>query len=193
MGALSFEPYLGDVSLSTDHYLDIFALGASAQALFAGQADEVLAQLAAAGSSGGASPKALIYRNPDQLDHITTQAQPDWQPWLVKFTSVQLPLGHEEGRCEAAYLQMAAHAGIDVPIWELIHPPQSSQAWLALRRFDRTAQGGWIHMQSACALLDADFRLPSLDYEDLISAGSLLCRQPAVGAQIFRRAMSVGL
>lgn len=189
MGALSFEPHLSDVSLSTDHHLDIFALGASAQALFAGQADEVLAQLAAAGSSGGARPKALIYRNPHQPDQTTTQAQPDWQPWLVKFTSAQLPLGHEEGRCEAAYLQMAAQAGIDVPIWELIQPPQSSQAWLALQRFDRTAQSGRIHMQSACALLDADFRLPSLDYDDLIKAGSMLCRQPAVGAQIFRRAM----
>lgn len=189
MGALSFEPHLPEVSLSSDHHLDIFALGASAQALFAGQAEEVLVQLAAAGSSGGARPKALVYRNPEQWTHITTQPKPNWQPWLVKFTSAQLPLGHEEGRCEAAYMQMAAQAGIDVPVWELIQPPQATQAWLALQRFDRTAQGGRIHMQSACALLDADFRLPSLDYEDLIKAGSLLCRKPAVGAQIFRRAM----
>ena len=192
MGALSFEPHLDDFSLDNDHHLDIFALGASAQALFAGQTDEVLAQLAAAGSSGGARPKALIYRSPDQSDQITTQAKPDWEPWLVKFTSAQLPLGHEEGICEATYLQMATRAGIDVPAWELIYQPntpQPNQTWLALKRFDRTAQGGRIHMQSACALLDADFRMPSLDYEDLIKAGSLLCRQPAVGAQIFRRAM----
>ena len=195
MGALSFEPNLADLTPDTQQHLDLFALGQSAQAVFSGQSDQVLGQLAAAGSSGGARPKALIYRCPTQLDLISTQAHPDWQPWLVKFTAAQLPLGHVEGRCEAAYLQMAARAGIDVPVWELIDAASSSQTgqidqtWLALKRFDRTVGGGRIHMQSACALLDADFRQPSLDYEDLIKAGSLLCRQPAVGAQIFRRAM----
>ena len=36
-------------------------------------------------------------------------------------------------------------------------------------------------MHSACGLLDADFRTPSLDYADLIKASRQLCRSPAVG------------
>ena len=44
-------------------------------------------------------------------------------------------------------------------------------------------------MHSACGLLDADFRSPSLDYEDLIKASSMLCKSPAAGQMQFRRAM----
>ena len=44
-------------------------------------------------------------------------------------------------------------------------------------------------MHSACGLLDADFRTPSLDYEDLIKASRHLCRSPVVGKLQFRRAM----
>ena len=38
---------------------------------------------------------------------------------VVKFTSNNLALGHDEGRCEAAYLTMAAQVGISVPEWRL--------------------------------------------------------------------------
>ncbi|EWH00820.1 type II toxin-antitoxin system HipA family toxin [Halomonas sp. BC04] len=99
-------------------------------------------------------------------------------------------MGHEEGLCEAAYLTLANRAGIDTPEWKLIAPPETSPAfaWLALRRFDCSEQGRY-HMSSACGLLDADFRLPSLDYEDLIKAGQALCGSPAVGRALFRRAL----
>lgn|GEM_PF-367620 len=50
-------------------------------------------------------------------------------------------------------------------------------------------QEGRRHLHSACGLLDADFRLPSLDYEDLIKASSLLCKSPAAGQRQFRRAI----
>lgn len=122
------------------------------------------------------------------------------EAWLVKFTSAQLALGHEEGLCEAVYLGLAEQAGIDVPDWRLLSAPPSSGAthWLALKRFDRRnnedappgrAFPGRFHMHSACGLLDADFRAPSLDYEDLIKAGSILCKSPHVGQKLFRRAI----
>ena len=44
-------------------------------------------------------------------------------------------------------------------------------------------------MHSAAGLLDADFRSPSLDYEDLIKASQLLCNSPAVAQQQFTRAI----
>jgi serine/threonine-protein kinase HipA len=44
-------------------------------------------------------------------------------------------------------------------------------------------------MHSACGLLDADFRVPSLDYIDLIKASRHLCKSPAAGQLQFRRAI----
>lgn len=99
--------------------------------------------------------------------------------------------GHEEGLCEAVYLELARRAGIDVPKWRLINAPAASgaKAWLALERFDCTSTGGRLHLHSACGLLGADFRLPSLDYVDLIKASSMLCKSPAAGQEQFRRAI----
>ena len=58
------------------------------------------------------------------------------------------------------------------------------------QRFHRLMTGRSCASTSwACGLLDADFRLPSLDYEDLIKASSLLCKSPAAGQQQFRRAI----
>jgi serine/threonine-protein kinase HipA len=68
-----------------------------------------------------------------------------------------------------------------------------AQRWLALERFDTQALAngaeGRFHLHSACGLLGADFRMPSLDYEDLIKASSLLCKSPRAGQTQFRRAM----
>jgi serine/threonine-protein kinase HipA len=88
---------------------------------------------------------------------------------------------------------MAKQAGIDVPEWRLLTAPQSSGAeqWLAVKRFDvvKNVNGnaGRLHLHSASGLLDADYRMPSLDYEDLIKVSSLICRSPAVGQAMFRR------
>lgn len=38
-------------------------------------------------------------------------------------------------------------------------------------------------------LLNADFRMPSLDYEDIIKASKLLCQSPEIGKLQFARAM----
>ena len=144
-------------------------------------------------SSGGARPKAQLYLPQDGTDVCSTRYQPGSSAHLVKFTSSQLSLGHDEGICEAAYLTMAHNAGIDVTDWQLLNAPISSgaQQWLALKRFDTTitpAGGeGRLHLHSACGLLGADFRMPSLDYEDLIKASSLLCKSAAAGQEIFRR------
>ena len=44
-------------------------------------------------------------------------------------------------------------------------------------------------MHTLCGLLDADFRAPSMDYEDLIRASQVLCGSPAVGQAQFARAV----
>jgi len=195
LGALSYEPASNLKAHTSADLLSIADLGVQAQALFDGQTTEVLAALAAAGSSGGARPKAQLYLSESNDGACSTQFAAGRMAYLVKFTSSQLALGHEEGLCEAAYLTVAARASIDVPKWRLLGAPTQSgaQHWLALERFDTRAlpngREGRLHLHSACGLLDADFRMPSLDYEDLIKASSLLCQSPRAGQMQFRRAM----
>jgi len=201
IGALSFTP-ISEFSLDQRSNIDLETLGLEAQTLFDqsnsddldGSTQQVLATLVAVGSSGGARPKAQIYMPAGDATQCRTYAQPGDEAWLVKFTSKNLALGHEEGLCEAVYLQMAEQAKCQPPIWQLIEAPTSSgaKAWLALKRFDYLPaldKAGRLHMHSACGLLDADFRSPSLDYSDLIKASRQLCKSPAAGQLQFRRAV----
>ena len=207
MGALTFSPV--SALKPADHRdVDLMTLGLEAQTLFDqtvsddldGRTQDVLATLVAVGSSGGARPKAQVFMPVDNPALCRTYAEPEDEAWLVKFTSRNLPLGHEESLCEAVYLHMAEQADLQPPAWQLIPAPEQSGAlaWLAVKRFDYLTAGtnarkgampGRLHMHSACGLLDADFRTPSLDYADLIKASRQLCKAPSVGCLQFRRAV----
>ena len=208
-GALAFSP-LSPYSDQGITGLDIASLGLEAQALFdqsvlatanhhllqegTQRAQGVLAALAAGGNSGGARPKAQIYIPSGDTKQARLNAEPGDQAWLVKFTPSSLALGHEEGLCEAVYLQMASDAKCQPPTWQLMDAPARSGAlaWLAVKRFDyisSESSAGRLHMHSACGLLDADFRIPSLDYEDLIKATRRLCKSPSASQLQFRRAV----
>lgn len=197
MGGLAFAP-ASDYQTSAFDEVDLATLGLEAQALFDGQTEDVLAALVTAGSSGGARPKAQLFFPPNQPNQCRTTAKLGDEAWLVKFTSQNLALGHEEGICEATYLTLAGLANLTPPEWQLLDAPVKSgaRAWLAVKRFDwidnlngGSKKHGRLHMHSACGLLDADYRTPSLDYQDLIKASSQLCKSPAVGQLQFRRAM----
>ncbi|EMR4053841.1 type II toxin-antitoxin system HipA family toxin [Acinetobacter nosocomialis] len=197
MGALAFSP-VSHYQTSDHDEVDLATLGLEAQALFDGQTEEVLSALVTAGSSGGARPKAQLFFPPNQPKECRTTAKPGDEAWLVKFTSQNLALGHEEGIGEATYLHLAQLAKLQPPEWQLLDAPTKSgaKAWLAVKRFDwrdnltgGSNKPGRLHMHSACGLLDADYRTPSLDYEDLIKASSQLCKSPAAGQLQFRRAI----
>lgn len=198
IGALRFEPNY-EFELSNDD-VDIAKLGLEAQAVFDGTSDEVLQALIIAGSSGGARPKAQIFMpksddlNPsNNVNHLIicrTTPQPNDEAWIVKFTSKNLPLGHEEGLCEAVYLTMAQRCKLNPVDWRLLPAPAQSGAsyWLAVKRFDwASSTQGRYHVHSLAGLLHADFRMPSLDYDDVIKASKLLCQSLEVGKLQFAR------
>lgn len=213
IGALSFLPESQYQPNQQDSY-NLATLGLSAQSLFDSQfsqnhasendMSDILEMLVNVGSSGGARPKAQIYLRPEDLELSipkirSTQnrsyriiPQKNDEAWIIKFTSRNLPLGHEEGLCEAAYLQLADLAKCQTQTWSLIEAPEKSGAlaWLAVKRFDYNNQhNGRLHLHSACGLLDADFRSPSLDYEDLIKLSRQLCKSVEAGQLQFRRAI----
>lgn len=194
LGALSFSPISEHSTIQIDS-VSLNELGINAQQIYDGQTEDVLSALVAGGSSGGARPKAQIYFNGDNFNSCRTFEKSGDDAWIVKFTSKNLSLGHEEGQCEAVYLTLAKELGLNPPKWKLLNASERSgtKKWLAIKRFDfrKNSEGksGRFHMHSACGLLDADFRSPSLDYDDLIKASSVLCKSPALGQIQFRRAM----
>ncbi len=207
---------VSEFSATTYADIDLATLGLEARTLFDasmsdyiddnhdeldGHTQQVLAALVAGGSSGGARPKAQIYMPAGETQHCRTFAQPGDEAWLVKFTSKNLALGHEEGLCEAVYLQMAELAKCQPPAManslkhqlEAVRLPGWRLSVLIMSRnrpdLGGNRSAGRLHMHSACGLLDADFRTPSLDYIDLIKASRQLCKSPAAGQLQFRRAV----
>ena len=69
---------------------------------------------------------------------------------------------------------MAHAAGVRVPATRLISGKEGSSYFVS-KRFDRTGTQR-LHTHSASGLLYADFRLPSLDYRDLIALTRALTR-----------------
>jgi serine/threonine-protein kinase HipA len=98
------------------------------------------------GSSGGARPKVFV--------------KIDGKEWLVKFKAFNDPI--DVGKVEYEYSLLAKACGIKMPETRLFEGK-----YFGVERFDRTPEGK-IHTISAAGLLNADYRIPSLDYSTLL-------------------------
>ena len=186
MGALIYEPDYAGGDTHTPINIDVLAVQA-AQVL-AGEGKEVLEQLRRAnGSSAGARPKATIGLHANKTDVIhDIQGMPaEYQPWLVKFPNTND--GEDAGAIEYVYALMARLAGLKMPAVHLF-PAQHGAGYFAVQRFDRE-DGERRHMHTACGLLHADFRLPSLDYTDLIALTTALTKDMREIEDMFRLAV----
>ncbi len=194
IGALSYQP-ISPFADQDQKLIELTQLGMEAQAIFDGQTEDILTALTQMGSSGGARPKAQVYFPTNSMSQCRSQYQQGDSAWIVKFTSNNLALKHEEGLCEMVYLDLAEQAGIDVPEHNLLSLKVKSgeRHWLAIKRFDcienDSNQLGRLHTLTACGLLEANFREPSLDYADLIKVSNWLCQDLNAGKMQFRRAM----
>jgi serine/threonine-protein kinase HipA len=106
------------------------------------------------GSSGGARPKVVV--------------KEDGREWLVKFKAAGDP--EDIGKTEYEYSLLAKRCGIEMPETRLFEG-----RYFGTERFDRTPNGK-VHVISAAALLNADYRAPSLDYLALLKACRILTR-----------------
>src|SRR5690554_2708191 len=174
MGALEFIPMSGPrISQSTE--VDIDALVALASDVLANRnqlassfADSEKAAalqdiLRVGTSAGGARAKAVIAWNRHTNEVRSGQVTTDdgFEYWLLKFDGVSgnrdRELDDPQGYCaiEYAYYLMASAAGIDMSESRLLE--EGGRRHFMTRRFDRTDDGGKLHMQSLCALAHFDF------------------------------------
>ena len=162
MGALEYRPerfFLSDAE-DPDYSLDDIAeqCRITLKAVKLPEGANVDMLFKRGGSSGGARPK------------ITTE-----DGWIIKF-----PASFDDedsGALEYDYSILARECGIAMPETKLF-PSERCSGYFASKRFDRSGEEGAdkLHMASAAALLECDFREPALDYADLLKLTKILTR-----------------
>lgn len=183
MGALTYEPDEAPEP-APEIDLDWFArLVPEVQG--AATADELERLRAVAGGSQGARPKFVAQLSAEgaHLRHHRHPPETGWRPVLVKRRAETDPPGSVEA--EAGYADMARAAGIDMA-WTGLLTSNSGEPFFATERFDRPT-GRRLHMQSAAALLDADFRSDLIDYADLIQLTRHVTRDIRAAEAMLRR------
>ena len=205
MGALEFAPATGPAAKQTTH-IEVSQLVALAsavlthrnnlQASFAteGSEDALRDILRVGTSAGGARAKAVIAWNPttNEVRSGQVKAGRGFEYWLLKFDGVSGnkdkelddPKGY--GVIEYAYSLMALECGIDMSECRLFK--ENGRSHFMTRRFDRTASGEKLHMQSLCALAHYDFNMAgAYSYEQALLVMRQLRLPMLAIEQLFRR------
>ena len=168
MGLLEYIPDLSEEVDINNIDLDIIQKECD-DLLDSKEVDNINELYSLGGSSGGARPKSLIKH--------------DGEDYIVKFSSKFDPKNIAE--LEYKYMSLAREAGINIPNIKLV-TSKSRNKYFLIKRFDRDG-GKKIHMISAAALLEVDFRAPSLDYNELIKLTRILTRNDDDVLEMFRR------
>ena len=158
MGALCYQPAWETWKVQELNDLDELAQECQ-RILNREEMEDADRMFALAGSSGGARPKVMT------------------EEWIIKFpASTENP---DSGVMEKAYMDCAERCGIIVPETRLL-PSKRCGGYFAVRRFDRTPDpAGTLqrhHMLTTAAILELDWRSPSLDYHTLMKLTKILCR-----------------
>lgn len=163
-GALEYRP---DKSVVTDdEFLDFDLLAKEAEKILESKESDGSVDLLYkyGGSSGGARPKVF--------------AKKDGREWLVKFKATSDPVN--VGEIEYNYSILAKESGIRMAETHLF-----DGRYFGVERFDRTPQGK-IHTISAAGLLNANYRIPSLDYSLLLKLTLNLTKDMEQVTEMFR-------
>lgn len=207
MGALEFRPRLGpeerrgrrlQIQALIDLAGEILDQRRQAQVEFKEDTDQrAMAELLRVGTSaGGARAKALIAWNPDTGEVRSGQVDVSagFQHWLLKFDGVRGNRDRELddpqgfGRIEYAYWLMAQAAGIEMSEARLLE--EHGRSHFMTRRFDRTADGDKLHMQSLGAMAHFDYNQPgAYSYEQAVLVMRKLGLGMAELEQFYRRAV----
>ena len=186
MGALEYEPAsLGpptskraiEVASLVDLANKILTKRTNFGGVFSGEDDQEAVNdiLRVGTSAGGARAKAILAwnRNTNEFKSGQVDAGKGYEYWIMKFDGITsssdlevvTPKGY--GKIEYAYHLMAVEAGIEMTECSLHH--EGGRSHFMTKRFDRSANGRKLHMQSLGAIAHFDYRQPaSYSYEQAI-------------------------
>ncbi len=187
MGAIEYEPVYEQEPFQEE--VDLLQLATAAAAVLQGSAQDVLTELRIQGGSpGGARPKVTVARSKSNQTYLSgfQDLPPGYSHWIVKFRSEND--ANDMGCAEKAYAEMANAAGVFMPPSDIvtIGDKKKTERFFAVRRFDRFGSNGRRHVISLAGLLYANFRVPCLDYQTVLSATSQLTHDVAEVKRAFR-------
>ena len=186
MGALVYEPDHSPQEIA--QLIDLDHLAKQTEEVLEGSSELVIENLLALnGSSAGARPKALIGVDANRINIRFGARELDekFEPWLVKFPNSMD--GYDAGAIEYIYALMAKEAGVLMPDIHLF-PSKKGAGYFAVKRFDRNGIKR-LHMHTAGGLLHSDFRMPALDYEDLMNLTVALTKDVREVEKLYRLAV----
>lgn len=210
MGALEFEPSTGerreqggpvDIAPLVELANRVLAAREELTGVLKGDDDHHALQeiLRVGTSAGGARAKAVLAWNEEtgQFHSGQLTAGPGYTQWLVKFDGVSGnadkeladPMGF--GRLEYACYLLAKEAGVTMTRSRLHE--EGGRAHFMTQRFDRTADGKKLHMQSLCAMRHFDFnQAKAYSYEQAIETIRMLgLGREAIREQVRRALFNV--
>ncbi len=185
MGALVYEPYNSTHTLPEPINLD--KLAQTSKAVLAGAPEALFDELLdLSGSSAGARPKIMVGISSNKKHFISgnNNLPNNYEHWMIKFASSNDP--QDIGAIEYAYSLMAKAAGLEMMPTHLFISPQGA-GYFGVQRFDRN-QKQRVHIHTIAGLINADHRLPSLDYEQIMRATLALTHNIQELEKIFRLA-----
>lgn len=184
VGALSYEPIIKSIKPNIPLGLDALAF-ASREILKGNDCNDLETLLAHNGSSAGARPKIMVQIDKD--NNLLEAKQPlsdGYQHYMVKFAgSNDNP---NIGKLEYIYSLMAKDSGIFIEDTKLLHGKLNS--YFAIKRFDRRDDTR-VHIHSLAGLVHSDFRIPSLDYDDILKLTSHLTKDINEVIKVYRLAV----
>jgi serine/threonine-protein kinase HipA len=156
----------------------------ASQQVVEGIAGEVLPLLLRAGGSpGGARPKVLVGVSGDSILAGDDDLPPGYTHWIVKFHARQD--SPDAGPGELAYSLMAREAGLAMPPARLFETAQGER-FFGVERFDRRGNHRY-HVHTFGNLIQANFRIPSCDYRQLLEVTRILTRNHQSVLECYRR------
>ena len=183
MGALTYHPPAvpGDPQAQS---LDLHEMARASDQAIEGTAGEVLPQLLRAGGSpGGAWPKVLVGVCGDAILSGEDDLPPGYTHWIVKLQARRD--SPDAGPGELAYSLMAKDAGLAMPPARLFETPQGER-FFGVERFDRQGNHRY-HVHTFGNLIQANFRIPSCDYRQLLEVTRILTKNYQDVLECYRR------
>ena len=165
IGALTYEPIYEEIKTKNQEII-LDDLANSSINILKGSSYEFLdTLLAIGGSSAGARPKIMAQiDNQNNIIQRRQKLMDGFEHYIIKFPNSND--GLNIGKIEYIYSLMAKKANIEIPNTKLLKGKKSS--YFAIKRFDRI-QDNRVHIHSVAGLIHSDFRIPSLDYDDLLT------------------------